>query len=344
VTVNELPAGPWSGASEICGPVSCDDAVEGARATHPAAITESKTAIGRPRMHIGSHIVGRTGLPLVLAAAVLAPAPAVDGGNDAAIELEAEVAGQDLERADANRPAELTPDEPVEVHLVITNPGSEPVFVRSVRLEGSVLGLTFFNFETVVGLEVDPGATAERAYPLDLIGLEGQATGLIPSELQLLDQERSVLASQGFTADVRGSMRSVYALFGLAVALFTALTLAACCVALARHRLSPNRFRRGLQFLVPGLGLGLTATFTLSALRVVAPGAGLWVPLTIGCGAALFVIGYLTPAPDDELDDELADDEEDEAADDDAAAADGNGDRPQVFAAPQPGEMPTGPT
>lgn len=255
--------------------------------------------------------------------AVLTGAAADDGDDDTSVDLQAEISGQDLSRANSNRPAELTPDEPVDVHLVVTNSGSEPVVVRSVRLEGSVLGLTFFNFETVVGLEVAPGAVEERTYPLDLVGLEGQATGLIPAELQLLDQDRSVLASEGFVADVRGSFRSVYALFGLAVAAFTALTLAACCVALARHRLSPNRFRRGLQFMVPGLGLGLTATFTLSALRVVAPGAGLWLPLTLGCGAALFAVGYLSPGPDDE-DDEY--DEEDDGEDEDADDADADPD------------------
>ena len=296
--------------------------------------------------------MGRTALRIVLAVAVLTGAAAGDGDDgDPAVELEAEISGQDLARADANRPAELTPDAPVEVHVVVTNPGPDPILVRSVRLEGSVLGLTFFNFETVVGLEIAPGATEERTYPLELVGLEGQATGLIPSELQLLDQDRSVLASQGFTADVRGSVRSVYAVFGLAVALFTALTLAACCVSLARHRLSKNRFRRGLQFMVPGLGLGLTATFTLSALRLVAPGAGLWLPLTLGCGAALFVVGYLTPAPDDDLDDdELDSDDAGERLDGlegDGDEPDGiaeNGDRPEVFAAPQVTEPPSGPT
>lgn len=296
--------------------------------------------------------MGRTALRILLVVAVLTGAAAGDGdGGDEAVELEAEISGQDLARADANRPAELTPDAPVEVHMVVTNSGSEPVVVRSIRLEGSVLGLTFFNFETVVGLELAPGATEERTYPLELVGLEGQATGLIPSELQLLDQDRSVLASQGFTADVRGSVRSVYAVFGLAVALFTALTLAACCVSLARHRLSKNRFRRGLQFMVPGLGLGLTATFTLSALRLVAPGAGLWLPLTLGCGAALFVVGYLTPAPDDDLDDdELDSDDAGERLDGlegDGDEPDGiaeNGDRPEVFAAPQVTEPPSGPT
>lgn len=251
--------------------------------------------------------MGREVLRIVLAAALLTGA-ATGGDEGSDIEMQAEISGQDLARADSNRPAELTPNEPVDVHLVVTNNGSEPVLVRSVRLEGSVLGLTFFNFETVVGMEVAPGAVEERTYPLDLVGLEGQANGLIPAELQLLDQERDVLASQGFVSDVKGSFRSVYTLFGLAVAAFTALTLAACCIGLARHRLSPNRFRRGLQFLVPGLGLGLTVTFTLSALRIAAPSAALWLPLTVGCGAALFIVGYMSPAPDGEHED----DDEDE--------------------------------
>ena len=61
--------------------------------------------------------------------------------------------------------------------------------------------------------------------------------------------------------------------------------------------------------MVPGLGVGLTITFTLSALRILAPSATVWLPLFLVGGAVGFVLGYLTPAPptddDDDDDDDL---------------------------------------
>ena len=68
---------------------------------------------------------------------------------------------------------------------------------------------------------------------------------------------------------------------------------------IAGHRLPQNRWRRGVRFLAPGFGIGLVATFTVSATRLLLPSATVWVPLVLGCGAVAFLIGYLTPTPQD---------------------------------------------
>jgi hypothetical protein len=107
-----------------------------------------------------------------------------------------------------------------------------------------------------------------------------------------------VLAQENGVTDVRGSLRSVYGLFGLGVAFLTALSFLGALVGLARHRLPQNRWRRGLRFLTPGLGLGLVINFTLSATRVFVPEIGRWLAITFTCAVLFFVLGYLTPTPD----------------------------------------------
>jgi hypothetical protein len=50
----------------------------------------------------------------------------------------------------------------------------------------------------------------------------------------------------------------------------------------------------------------MLAVFGLSALRIVAPHASIWIPLVVGSAVAMFVLGYLAPFLDPE--DEDADD------------------------------------
>jgi hypothetical protein len=161
------------------------------------------------------------------------------------------------------------------------------------------MGLTFFSYDTRIGIEVPAGGHATRRYPLDLVGLRGQATGLIPARVVALDAGHDPVASQDLVVDVRGSSRSVYGAFGLAVAAFTGLSLAGALLALARHRLSPNRWRRAVRFTWPGIGIGLLLVFTLSAFRVFVPLPHRWVPIVVTSTITLFVLGYLTPTPDD---------------------------------------------
>jgi hypothetical protein len=90
----------------------------------------------------------------------------------------------------------------------------------------------------------------------------------------------------------------VYGLFGLAVLVLTACSLAGALVALARHRLHPNRWWRAVRFATPGIGAGAVVVFTLGVLRVLAPQPTTAVPLVLVGAAVGFVAGYLTPGPD----------------------------------------------
>lgn len=263
-----------------------------------------------PYRSAGSQLTRRVLVGLVMA---WMAAPPAAGAADA-VTMVATIDGRPASEATERRPIRLNPKRPATIDLRVTNAGSAAVEVATVRLQGQVMALTFFAYDTSVGMTVRPGATETRTFVIDLVGLGGQATGLIQGSVALLDPERHALTSEPMVVDVRGSMRSVYGIFGLVLASLTVLGLAGALVALATHQLPDNRWRRGLRFLTPGLGFGLVVVFTLSALRVFVPRPGRWAPILLVSGAVLFALGYLTPSPDD-------DDDHDEAEDEDGADA-----------------------
>lgn len=68
--------------------------------------------------------------------------------------------------------------------------------------------------------------------------------------------------------DVRGSLISVYGLFGIALAVLTALALLDAALALARHRLSRTAGSEGCGCWHPGSGIGLIVAFSASVARL----------------------------------------------------------------------------
>jgi hypothetical protein len=194
----------------------------------------------------------------------------------------------------------IDPAHTAVVEVTIRNQTSVPVRVKTVRLTGTALALTFFAYDTAVAVDVPAGGTASRTFPLDLADLDRQATGLLPVSVRLVGTDRSVLAEVDATGDVRGSLWSVYGVFGIALVMLTALAWAGALVALARHRLPANRWRRALRFLPAGFGTGLSAVVTLSVLRLVAPAPAAEIPLILGAAAVALALGYLTPYPGDE--------------------------------------------
>ncbi len=247
----------------------------------------------------------------------------------------ATIDGRSVKTTSTGDPIRLTPTEPVEIVVRVENRSSTPVSARYVRLEGGVLGLKFYVFTTTVDLQARPGADDARTFTIDLLDLGTQASGLLPSRLVLLDAAGGEVAAEPLLVDVRGSATSVYAGFGLAVGGITVLLVAGALWRLARGRLPRNRWRRGLVLAAPGLGIGFTLTFTLSALRWAAPSGGVWTTFLMLGAAAGFVAGYLSPTPagaDDrdepdvdepDVDEPEVDDRESDASEDPDAASDG---------------------
>lgn len=219
------------------------------------------------------------------------------GASVQGVTLDARVDDKPVGDSTEVRPIRLSPKKSALLVVEVTNHSSRPIDIRIVRLEGKVVGLTFFAYDTAVALTVAPGATGSRRFPLDLGGLDGQATGLIPGSVKLLDPDRHVVAEETGVVDVRGSLFSVYGLFGIGVAILTIVSFFGALIGLARHRLPPNRWRRALRFMTPGIGLGLLINFTLSATRVFVPGVGRWLTIMVVSGAVFFGLGYVTPTP-----------------------------------------------
>jgi hypothetical protein len=258
-------------------------------------------------MRIGRRLPGPGGrvrprcafLATVLALAfVLAPGGVAAGADLEGATWTAVVNEDNVERLGGGA-VQLVPGERAQVTVVIQNRGEDPLSIPYVRLEGSVLGLSFYVFTTRVDFEVPAGAEEELHYELDLLDLDDQARGLIPSRLVLLDDAGNELGAKDFRVDVAGKFTSVYMVFGMAVGGLTAVLLAAALWRLATGRLHPNRWRRGLTMAAPGLGLGFVLTFSLSVLGIASPQATLWATLLLVGAAVGFAAGYLTPNPDE---------------------------------------------
>ena len=249
-------------------------------------------------MNRSRSLAAMAALALALVPVVGAAAPAAAAPPDG-LTWRATVDGRDAAAATSNDPLPLPAGRDLEVDLVVDNRGNQPLTVRSLRLEGRVIGMSFFSFTSQIDLVVAPGATETRSITLDLGELGEQAVGLIPARMSLVAPDRSVIDTIPVATDVRGSLASAYGLFGLAVGLVTLVLVIGLALEIAGHRLPPNRWRRAVRFLAPGLGIGLVATFTVSATRLLLPSATVWVPLVLGCGAVAFLVGYLTPAPHD---------------------------------------------
>jgi hypothetical protein len=244
-------------------------------------------------------------LVVLSAAAILIGAPDANAEQNEPVTVHATVDGHDVAIDASAPPIPLYPDRTVDIAIDVANHGKDPIDIATVQLVGRVLGLTFFSFATGVELTVAPGASGTAHYKLDLTDLKHQATGLIDTQLIVRDHTRNALAVVHMVADVRGSLWSVYGLLGLALLVLTTLATVDAAIAIARHKDSQNRWRRGLRLLTPGIGIGLVLAFTASVARWWVPSTGTWL-LASGVTAAIFyVLGYFSPTPGDDAEDDI---------------------------------------
>ncbi|HXZ62125.1 MAG TPA: hypothetical protein VEG62_05225 [Acidimicrobiales bacterium] len=218
------------------------------------------------------------------------------------------VNGQSALASSDARPAQLYSSPPTQVHLSVTNLGSVPLSVTTVRFEGSVLGLPLYSYDSTVDLSVSPGATDSITFPVSMDGIGSEATGLVVAGVTLLSPGGATVASQSIVTNVHGQLTSIYGLFGLAVLVLTVSSLVLALVALARHTLPQNRWQRAIRFMIPGFGAGLVLTFTMAALGLYAPGPGHWLSLLVITTCLGIAVGYLTPAPNEPEFDDYDDD------------------------------------
>ncbi|WP_338773118.1 hypothetical protein V7968_16660 [Nocardia vulneris] len=258
--------------------------------------------------------------PMLLLTMLWGPAAPAAARPDG-VDMSANFDGRDIADTSVDDPLRLEPGSTVRVAIELSNKTGAPVEIRHVDLAGQVLGLSFFSYSTAVELTIPPGGAESLRYRLELRGLEGQAVGFLGGELAVHGADSAKVAAIPLITDVRGSLWSVYGLFGIALAILTALAIADAALAVARHRLSVNRWQRGLRLLAPGLGIGLVFAFTASVARWWVPDTSLWLAFAGVTAAVAFLLGYASPTPEP---DEAADDEPGEAAvGDEFAAPDG---------------------
>ncbi|HEY5978615.1 MAG TPA: hypothetical protein VIT41_03180 [Microlunatus sp.] len=242
----------------------------------------------------------RRRLTMILAAllfVVLAPSAAADPpGLTWAVSID----DRDLESVTRSNPLELGTSDSARVRLFLDNAGTEPLLVRSIRIEGKVIGMAFFSYTTRLDIVLPPGEQTERRFDVDISDLRGQATGLLPTSVIMISPEREPVARRAFAVDVQGTVASVYGAFGLIMAGITAVVLASLLLSIWRRQLPANRWQRAVRFLPAGLGIGLVVTFTLSATSLLVPSAVWWLPLLLLCGGGAFLIGYLLPVGSDD--------------------------------------------
>ncbi|AHH96494.1 hypothetical protein GCM10010174_75020 [Kutzneria viridogrisea] len=230
---------------------------------------------------------------LVTVLGLAGAAPALADGSEEPPRLGVTINGQDI----AGRTVAINPTQSAELMITVSNGSDVPRKVRSVRLSGTALALTFFAYDTLVPFDVPAHGRVTRTFSLDMADLDGQAIGLLPGTVEVFDAQRTLLASTSTTTDVQGSIRSVYGVFGIAVLVLTIVAWLTALLALARHRLPANRWRRALRFLPAGVGTGLVAVITLSVLRIVPPAPLIELPVIGGTTAVGLLLGYLTPHP-----------------------------------------------
>jgi hypothetical protein len=255
-------------------------------------------------------------LVVLAAATILIGAPAAHA-QDEPVTVHATVDGRDVAIAASAEPVPLYPDRIVDVAVDVANHGKDPIEIASVQLVGRVLGLTLFSFATGVELTVPPGASGSVHYQLDLNDLKHQATGLIDTELIVRNHARDQVAVVHMVADVRGSLWSVYGLLGLALLVLTAQATVDAAIAIARHKDSQNRWRRGLRLLTPGIGIGLVLAFSASVARWWVPSTRLWLLVAGVTAVTFFALGYFSPTPENEDEDDVQvgpDDDDEETA------------------------------
>jgi hypothetical protein len=212
--------------------------------------------------------------------------------------------GQQLGLSSTGDPIVIDPDRTATLALAISNTAPVPVTVRQVQIRGSAFGLTLLAYDVVVNARIAPGSTTRVDVPVEFFDLGDQVTGLLPATIRLISPERAELASRDFTVDVRGSATSLMAIFTFVVAIATGAAIVLIWIAIGRRRLPRSRWQRGLRFALVGAGVGVTLTLFLAELLLVSPKGSVWIPLLFVPTIGLFLLGWFSPGPLADLDEE----------------------------------------
>jgi hypothetical protein len=101
------------------------------------------------------------------------------------------------------KPIVINPHVREQLTMSVRNDGSGPVAIRYLRLTGSLLNVHFVRYQASANVVVGAGQTKTISVLGDFFDVDGVATGYMNATMQVVDEQRNVLASQAFVGDVR---------------------------------------------------------------------------------------------------------------------------------------------
>ncbi len=165
----------------------------------------------------GEILFRRLAIAVAVLFVVLVPASPASAATPGLV-WSATIDGRQVDTATPSAPIRLGSADQARIEITLDNRSDRQLEVRSVRLEGRVIGMAFFSYSTRLDVVLPPGAQTARRFDVDITDLTGQATGKLPATVSLVGPDRTVLDHKDFTVGVAGSMFSVYGAFGLIIA------------------------------------------------------------------------------------------------------------------------------
>ncbi len=216
-------------------------------------------------------------------------------GPAALVITDARIGTRPLSSGTRANPIPIDPHVRETLAMTVKNIGASTGQVRYLRLTGALMGINFVHYEASVNTDVAPGETSTISVPGDFFDIDGVARGYVNAQMQLVDQQRSPLATQHFVADVRGKVVSSVGFMFLSALAFAVISIVDIIIGLSRRRLPRNRFVRGILFALATASTVVTIVIGAAMFRVALFDANTWVPAVLIAAAIGFVLGYLSP-------------------------------------------------
>jgi hypothetical protein len=194
-----------------------------------------------------------------------------------------------------DNPIVMNPKVKQQLSITLENDGTDAVAVRYLRLTGRIMGVQFVRYQAEANVVVDPGKSHTISVLGDFFDVDGRSTGYMSATMQVVDEQRALLASQPFVADVRGKVVSSEGWLLLEVGVFGLVSVFEIVLGLARRRLPRNRFVRAIMFTLGAASVVIALTVAAAMARVALFGASSWVPALLIASGIGFVLGYLSP-------------------------------------------------
>ena len=209
---------------------------------------------------------------------------------------DATIGGRSLMQATSSNPVRLPTTRGVPLGITLTNTTDAPINVRAVQMVLSMLGVRLASYQASVEEIVPPHGTVTIYQAADFFTLDKAATGYVNAKVQVVDEARTTVASQPFSASVNGKINSDEGVFFLALVALTLIGVIEILLRMARGQLSRNRFLRGLGFGFTALCGAGSVVVGVAIVEVALLEPKVWIPTLLVATAAGFVVGYISPS------------------------------------------------